>query len=88
MGMLGNLVRQGLSVIEDVQQRSQKPNPNYSNFYVTPGEKLNIQEQSNTGTVPFYVAPNKQLEIEANPEFKSKGGLIKGYPKLAKKGWK
>ena len=87
MGIFGNLVRQGLSVIEEAQQRSQQNNPNYSNFYVRPGEKLNIEPGNNIDSGAFYVAPNKQLEIASNTEFKSKGGVVRGV-RIATRGAK
>ena len=85
MALFSGLVQQ---LLQQVNQPSSVSKPEYTNFYVTPGEKLNIEQGNNINSGTFYVTPDKPLDIVSGREFKSKGGLIKGYPKLAKKGWK
>jgi hypothetical protein len=85
MALFSGLVQQ---LLQQANQPSSVSKPEYTNFYTTPGEKLNIEQGNNINSGTFYVTPDKPLDIVSGREFKSKGGLIKGYPKLAKKGWK
>lgn len=84
MALLSGLIQQIIGQMPS----SSVSKPEYTNFYTKPGEKLNIEQGNNVNSGTFYVTPDKPLDIVTGTEFKSKGGIIKGYPKLAKKGWK
>ena len=75
MALLSGLVQK---LIGQIDTPSAISKPEYTNFYVKPGEKLNIEQGNNVDSGTFYVAPNKPLEIVSGQNFKSKGGAVRG----------